>query len=123
MTAHFPANRPAQHILFRNIRVTDPRPTRTLFKLEVPKRLTSGFSGIRFENVEYRHPNTWGSQSLFSGAASKPITHLYFDGVTIEGKKLTPALFKDSSLFKSSNVSNLVARDAPVEGPLLEVKK
>ena len=113
----------AQHMVFRNIRVTDPRPERMLFSFTVPDRLTSGISGIRFENVESRHPPVQGGKYIFEGTAIKPITHLYFDGVTIDGKKWTQSLFNDPSMFQISYTSNLVFRDAPIEAPLPEAKK
>jgi len=101
----------AQHVIFRNIRVTDPRPTRTLFGLE------RGMGGMRFENVEYRHPHSWKNRSNFSGTATEPMHHCYFDGVFVEGRKMDEALLADPSLFRTSNISDFVFRDAPEKTP------
>jgi uncharacterized repeat protein (TIGR02543 family) len=105
------AKNTAQHVIFRNIRVTDPRPTRTFFGLE------RGMAGMRFENVEYRHPHSWKWQSNFSGTATEPMHHCYFDGVFVEGKKMDEALLADPSLFQTSNISDFVFRDAPEDTP------
>ena len=110
-----------QHLIFRNIRVTDPRPTRALFALSAPKDLDVGFAGIRFENVEFRHPHSWGRKSSFVGRAKAPISYLYFDRVFIEGKKMDAALLSNS--FNTSSISNFVFRDAPIMKPLPEAKR
>jgi Carbohydrate binding module (family 6)/Divergent InlB B-repeat domain len=101
-----------QHVVFRNIRVTDPRPSRALFGLDVPSGATSGMAGMRFENIEYRHPHTWGSRSVFKGAAAGPSHHCYFDGVSISGAKLDAALLANPAVFEVANVSDMVFRDA-----------
>jgi hypothetical protein len=107
------AKNTVQHMIFRNIRVTDPRPTRTPFGYSVASGDSSGIAGIRFENVEYRNPHSWGKKSDFSGTATAPIHHLYFDRVFIEGKPMNYALLGDTSLFVTSNISDFVFRNAP----------
>jgi hypothetical protein len=105
----------AQHVIFRNIRVTDPRPTRPLFELIVPADKDSGLAGMRFENVEFRHPHSWRHKSNIEGAAKGPIHHCYFDRVWINGRILDVALLANESVFETKNVSNMVFRDSTLK--------
>lgn len=98
----------AQHTVFRNIRVTDPRPSRSLFGLDVEDTATSGFAGIRFEGIDYRHPHTWGSKDSFTGTSLGPVHHLYLKGVSINGKRVNPQMLADPSVFSTANISNFV---------------
>ena len=97
-----------QHVIFRNIRVTDPRPTRQLFGFDVPDNDESGIAGIRFENIEYRFRHSWGGKSSFQGSAKTPIHHCYFDRVSIEGEFVDSKLFADPNAFKTKNVSDMI---------------
>jgi Carbohydrate binding module (family 6) len=101
-----------QQVVFRNIRVTDPRPTRTLFSFHSPANVASGIAGIRFQYIEYRHPHAWGAQNGFIGTANAPIHHLYFVGVMVEGKPMEASLLTDPSLFKTAHTSDFVFRNA-----------
>jgi hypothetical protein len=101
----------AQHVIFRNIRVTDPRPTRELFGFGVPDNDDSGFAGIRFENIEYRFGHSWGAKSSFKGTAKAPIHHCYFDRVSINGKTLDATTLADPGVFNTEKVSNMIFKN------------
>jgi Carbohydrate binding module (family 6) len=97
-----------QHLVFRNIRVTDPRPTRSLFEMNGSPTLDGGIAGIRFENIEYRHPNSWGKKSSFTGSAKSPIHHCYFDQVSLNGRLVDGKLLADPAFFQIEKVSNII---------------
>ena len=105
-----------QHIVFRNFRVTDPRPLRTLlgFNFSSTDPAFVGMAGLRFENVEYRHPQTWGWQNHLKPSAGG-ITNWYFDRVSINGKQMDASMLADPSLFVTSNVSDMIFREPRTE--------
>ncbi len=85
-------------VIFRNIRVEDPRPTVQAFLLEMateppyawPKPMSRGpgdLVGILFQNIEL-HPSVLGQPNVLFGALQCKIRDLTFDNVTIGGKKL-----------------------------------
>ena len=87
-------------VVFRNIRVEDPRPTLQHFMIAMQglkpysdpsqrKRGAGDLSGILFQNVEIVAPSVLGEPDVLWGAADAQILNLTFDNVTIGGKKLT----------------------------------
>ena len=99
-----------QHLRFRNIRVTDPRPTRYLFGFHAtgdsadPQK--TAWAGLRFENIEYRHPQTWGWKNRLLGSGSAPIRNWSFSDVTIIDQPFDARLLDDPNAFETSNVSD-----------------
>jgi hypothetical protein len=109
-----------QHLVFRNLRYTDPRPVRYFFGMDIGDPGTTGarqWAGIRLENVESRHPQTWGWRENFIGYASAPIHHLYFNSVSVDGVTVNEENLADPSRFNTSNLSNLVFIEPPVVVP------
>ncbi len=85
-------------VVFRNIRVADPRPTLEAFQLQMvtekpyawPKPMSRGpgdLAGVLFQNIELQ-PSILGQTNLLRGGAECKIRELTFDNVTIGGKKL-----------------------------------
>ena len=102
----------AQHFVFRNVRVSDPRPQRTLleFKGQSSNASFLGWAGLRFENVEYRHPNTWGKKNQILGTANGPARYWTFDDVSIGGVPMDAAMLADPARFETNNVFNMIFR-------------
>ncbi len=100
-----------QHIIFRNIRVTDPRPVRYLFGFNAtsdpadPQK--SPWVGLRFENVEYRNPHTWGWKNRLMGSDQAPIRYWYFNHVLIGGLPLDPSLLANPNVFENKSVKDM----------------
>ena len=85
-------------VIFRNIRVEDPRPTVQAFLLQMatekpyawPKPMSRGpgdLVGILFQNIELQ-PSVLGQPNILRGSPECKIRDLTFDNVTIGGKKL-----------------------------------
>ncbi len=101
-----------QHIVFRNIRISDPRPQRNLFGFEAngdpldPQILP--WAGLRFEKIEYRHPHTWGWKSSLMGYGTARIRYWTFDQVSIGGKWLDEAFLFNPAKFNTNLVSDMI---------------
>ncbi len=109
-----------QHLVLRNVRYTDPRPLRNFFGMDIGDPGAPGlkaWAGIRFENVESRHCQTWGWRDNFIGYPDAPIHHLYFNRVSVDGRSLNEQYLADSSRFNTSNLSNLVFIEPPAVEP------
>ncbi len=87
-------------VVFRNIRVEDPRPTVQTFLLQMvtekpyawPKpmgREPGDLAGILFQNIQIAAPSVLGERDIFRGGPECKIRDLTFDNVIIGGKKLT----------------------------------
>lgn len=103
-----------QHVVFRNIRVSDPRPTRYLFGFnatgDASDQQKTPWAGLRFENVEYQHPQTWGWRNHLLGTNAAAIRYWLFNRVQINGKKLDAQTFANPKLFETRNVSDMIFR-------------
>lgn len=94
-------------VIFRNIRIEDPRPTLQQFFLcmTVPEPYSNGtmksdagdVSGIRFENISITAPSVLGEPQLLWGQSNARIRHLVFKNMTLGGKPVT-----DASFFKTN---------------------
>jgi Carbohydrate binding module (family 6) len=105
------ARNTAQHLVFRNIRISDPRPVRTLFGMNAsPDGPTSIdlWAGIRFENIDYQHPQTWGWKPGLKGKNGARIRYLTFKNVTIAGERLDAVFLNNPEKFDTSFVSDVV---------------
>jgi hypothetical protein len=101
----------AQHLIFRNIRVSDPRPVRTLISVNAsPGDSTPAdlWAGIRFENIDYQHPQTWGWKNQLNGHSGARIRHLTFDNVTIAGERVDEAYLNNPEKVETSFVSDSI---------------
>jgi hypothetical protein len=101
----------AQHLIFRNITISDPRPTRNLFAFDASTEFSiqvGDWAGIRFENINYIYPQTFGWKNRLLGSADAEIRHWVFKDVYIGGEKLDAALIADGNKFETQNISNLV---------------
>lgn len=100
-----------QHLIFRNIRISDPRPVRYLFGFHPTKDATSQhetWAGIRFENIDYMHPQRWGWKNRFIGSASGPIHHMAFEKIKIGGQPLNFSFFNDPNQFETAFTSEMI---------------
>ncbi len=88
------------NVIFRNIRVEDPRPTQQAFLLQMatekpyvwPTPVSRGpgdLVGVVFQNIEIAAPSILGEPNILWGGPECRIRGLVFDNVTIGGKKLT----------------------------------
>ncbi|MCA1962937.1 MAG: hypothetical protein LDL31_03210 [Prosthecobacter sp.] len=92
-------------VIFRNIRITDPRPTLQQFFLcmTVPepygdaKSKPGDLSGILFQNIHIAAPSVLGEPQLLWGQKDARIRNLTFENLTIGGKPVT-----DASFFKTN---------------------
>ena len=89
-----------QGVIFRNIRVEDPRPTLQHFMIAMQglppysnpserKRGPGSLSGVLFQNIEIVAPSVLSEPEILWGTPEAPIENLTFDNVSIGGKKLT----------------------------------
>ena len=89
-----------QNVIFRNIRLEDPRPTQQAFLIQMvteppylwPKPLSRGpgdLVGVTFQNIQIAAPSIMGEPNILFGGPDCKIRDLTFDNVTIGGKKLT----------------------------------
>ena len=100
-----------QHVIFRNIRVSDPRPVRYLFGFhptaDQPPQIEV-WGGIRFQNIDYQHAQTWGWRNRLIGTSAGPIRYFSFDHVFINGARLDAAYLNDPARFEIDFVSSSV---------------
>jgi len=101
-------------VIFRNIRISDPRPTLQQFFIcmTVPepygegKRGAGDLSGILFQNISIAAPSVIGEPQLLWGQSNARIHSLTFENLTLGGKPVI-----DSSFFKTNEfVRGLVFR-------------
>ncbi len=101
-----------QHVVFRNIRVTDPRPVRYLFGFDASgdqnDQQKTPWAGLRFENIDYQHPQTWGWRSRLLGTDAATIRYWSFDRVFISGRPLDAQLLSNPKEFELRNVSDMI---------------
>ena len=92
-------------MIFRNIRITDPRPTLQQFFLcmTVPKPYSKeeekggagDLSGILFQNISIAAPSVLGESQLLWGQADARIRNLTFENLTLGGKQVSsPDFFR-----------------------------
>lgn len=90
-------------VVFRNIRVSDPRPTLQHFMIAMQslnpyfkgvgeqRRKSGHLSGVLFQNIDIAAPSVLGQPDILWGAERAEIRNVTFDNVTIGGKKITDA--------------------------------
>lgn len=103
----------AQHIIFRNFTVSDPRPQKMLLSFlgALPsegENKIGDWRGLRFEHVEYMHANTWGWPNKLVGDADTRFQYWTFKDVRINGTLLDAALLANPSVFTTNNVSDMI---------------
>lgn len=87
-------------VIFRNIRVEDPRPTlqhfliamqgvKPYFDLVKLRRGPGHLAGVVFRNIEIAAPSALGEPDVLWGASDAKIMNVTFDNVSIGGKKIT----------------------------------
>jgi hypothetical protein len=92
-------------VIFRNIRISDPRPTLQQFFLcmTVPEPYGDGkskagdLSGILFQNISITAPSVLGEPQLLWGQKDARIHDLTFESLTLGGKPV-----KDAAFFKTN---------------------
>ena len=88
------------NVLFRDIRIEDPRPTLQIFNLhskdDLPPEFNSpsgdigeSYSGITFQNITAVASSVLGFPEILHGCEESPYSGLTFDDVVIEGKLFT----------------------------------
>jgi len=103
----------AQHLIFRNLTVSDPRPQKMLLSFlgSYPpenENKVGDWRGLRFENVNYQHANTWGWPNKLVGDADTQFKYWTFKNVRINGTLLDAELLADPSVFTINNVSDMI---------------
>lgn len=100
----------AQNLVFRNIRVSDPKPQRYLFGFvsDPNQAAFSGWAGIRFENIDYQHPHTWGWKNRILGTPGGPARYWSFSNVRIAGQLMDAGVLADPLAFETSHVSDII---------------
>lgn len=94
-------------VIFRNIRISDPRPTLQQFFLcmTVPEPYgdtqskPGDLSGIRFQNISIAAPSVIGEPQILWGQSAARIRDLIFDNLTVGGKPVTEASFFTTNEF------------------------
>lgn len=94
-------------VIFRNIRISDPRPTLQQFfiGMSVPKPYGEGrrgagdLSGILFQNISIAAPSVIGEPQLLWGQPDARIRNLTFENLTLSGKRVTNADFFQTNEF------------------------
>jgi hypothetical protein len=109
-------------ITFRNIRVSDPRPTLQTFFLcnTVPppysksgeKRGPGDISGILFQNIAIAAPSVLGEPEMLWGLPNARIRDLTFENLTVGGKRVA-----DASYFKSNEFVEGLRFGVPAKVP------
>lgn len=105
-----------QHIIVRNLTVSDPRPQRPLLTFFGADRMdgtnvvnkSGDWRGLRFENVNQMNPHTWGWTSKLVGDADTQLKYWTFKNVRIAGQLLDAALLANPAVFTTTNVSNMI---------------
>jgi hypothetical protein len=69
------------------------------------------WAGIRFENIDYQHPQTWGWKSQLKGHSGARIRYLTFKNVTTAGERLNAAYLNNSDKFDTSFVSESIFKE------------
>ena len=88
-----------RNVIFRNIRVEDPRPTQQAYLIQMatekpyvwPEPMSRGpgdLVGVVFQNIQIAAPSILGEPNILWGGPQCKIRDLTFDNVTIGGKKL-----------------------------------
>ncbi len=90
-------------VIFRNIRIEDPRPTLQQFFIcmTVPppyskqgeSRGPGTLSGIRFENISIAAPSVLNEPQILWGQADAPINQLVFQNLTVAGQPIESSTF------------------------------
>ena len=85
-------------VVFRNIRVSDPRPTLQHFMIAMQglkpylspdiRRRPGHLAGLRFQNIEIAAPSVLGEPDVLWGAPNAHIKDLVFENVSIGGKAI-----------------------------------
>lgn len=97
-----------QMVVFRNIRVSDPLPSRALFSFSAEGKLGS-YAGFRFENVTYAGKPAFGwKHALLGGVAG--LQNFVFDNVSIAGEKIDLDYVNNPVNFKRDAVFDLTFR-------------
>jgi hypothetical protein len=96
-------------VIFRNITVSDPRPTLQQFfiHMSVPKPYTGDaptrgkgdLSQVVFENLTIAAPSVVGEPQILWGSENARIRNLVFRNLTVGGKKITDASFFTTNAF------------------------
>ncbi len=111
----------AQHLIFRNIRITDPKPQRYLLGFVGDSVSVDGFkgwAGIRMENIQMTHANTWTTRNPPSprpnrimGVPHGPARYWNFSNVTIAGQTMDQTMLDNPVIFATSDVSDMIFRN------------
>jgi hypothetical protein len=94
-------------VIFRNIRISDPRPTLQQFFIcmAMPEpygsdqRGKGDLSGILFQNISITAPSVIGEPQLLWGSEKARIKNLTFENLTLDGKPVTSAEFFKTNEF------------------------
>jgi hypothetical protein len=92
----------AQHIIIRNLTVSDPKPQRVLVSVTGDGPV---LNGIRLENVNQEHKHTFGTPIYLLGTVPSQISNWTFKNVRIGGILVDEGVFNNPNYFITSNTS------------------
>ena len=91
-----------QHVVFRNITVSDPLPQRILFGANMVESTNTTFSGLTFENVHFDGSHFLGNPIELLGSDTARIDNWYLENVTIAGETIDQAYLNDPTKTRSN---------------------
>lgn len=98
------AKNTAQHIIIRNLTVSDPKPQRSLISANSE---TTELKGLCFENINQEHKHAFGAPISLVGLAPSLISNWIFKNVRIGGVLVDEKVFNDTKHFNISNASDM----------------
>ncbi|MDA3927819.1 MAG: malectin domain-containing carbohydrate-binding protein [Prolixibacteraceae bacterium] len=98
-------NNTGQHLVFRGINIEDPLPQRTL--LGTSER---NLKGVRFEDINFQYPHTWGSIPSIKGEENAPLEYWVFDNVKIDGENVDADYLNNPEKFETSFIQDMTFR-------------
>ncbi|MEX2428076.1 MAG: malectin domain-containing carbohydrate-binding protein, partial [Bacteroidales bacterium] len=98
-----------QMIYFRNIRITDPLPTRNLFSFDGESK-NGDYAGFRFENIDYQGKQVFGWRNKLKGGPNSILRNFVFDNVSVEGQKINADYVNNPVKTITGKISNFTFR-------------
>ncbi|HYX05149.1 MAG TPA: carbohydrate-binding protein, partial [Bacteroidales bacterium] len=105
-----------QMFIFRNIKISDPLPTRNLLSFDTKdeKELKydkkGDYAGIRFENIDYQGKQIFGWRDQLDGSPEAALRNFVFDNVSIDGEKIDANYVNDPASCIKNYVSDFTFR-------------
>lgn len=104
-----------QMIVFKDIKISDPFPTRHLFSF-APENKVGDYAGIQFINIDYKAKQVFTSsqtpewRNWIVGKESSKFRNLVFENVTIDGETVDLDYMKNPAHFKTDYTADFTFR-------------